>query len=283
MVGLWSAYNYFANGFFTPSTLSGYLLVRMASPAIESAPPEYRDLADIYIRYRDQRLAETGSDVDTIFKAWPEMMRARGETWSALSQDLTRLGFALILADPAGYWSVVQTAWGKFWDFAFYHYDPVPAGAAQWVLWFTDLDLQRVLTVLFWVTPLGLAIVFLARRQSSLSSRGAQSATKRSPQREDQGDCFAKGARNDRLRVDDRGDCFAQTARNDRMGESALVPFAWILFVMAVVWFAALMVALTNNGDNARYRAYVLPLQYGTIVLTVWALALVARRREERQ
>ncbi len=215
---VWSAYNYGVNGSFTASTLTGQLVFRMASPAVEYAPEQYRQVANIYIRYRDQRLKETGSDADAIFRAVPEMMSAQGITWTELSQQLTGLGVYLIVNHPEGYLSSVRRAWDKFWDFAFYHYDPVPDGPARWMLWFTNLDLQKGLTIAFWLTPLALALLWQRRRTDTQ------------------------------------------------------IPFAPLVFVMGTVWFAALMVAFTNIGDNARYRSYVLPLQYGTLVFVVWSV-----------
>ena len=37
--------------------------------------------------------------------------------------------------------------------------------------------------------------------------------------------------------------------------------------MLVVVWFEAVVVALTNFQDNAQQRAYVLPLQYAA---TIW-------------
>ncbi len=48
-------------------------------------------------------------------------------------------------------------------------------------------------------------------------------------------------------------------------------PFASVLLMMATVWFAAAIVTLTTFGDDTRYRSYVLPLQYGSIILVIWA------------
>lgn len=48
------------------------------------------------------------------------------------------------------------------------------------------------------------------------------------------------------------------------------VPIASMLLMMATVWFAAVIVTLTTFGDNTRYRSYVLPLQYASIILVFW-------------
>lgn len=59
--------------------------------------------------------------------------------------------------------------------------------------------------------------------------------------------------------------------RQMRLLGTKRVPFAPFLLFIMTVWYAAVVVTLTSFGDNARYRAHVLPLQYGTIVLTSWA------------
>lgn len=72
-----------------------------------------------------------------------------------------------------------------------------------------------------------------------------------------------------------------------RRGKSRLadihLPVGPILLMMATVWFAAAIVTLTSFGDNSRYRAHVLPFQYGSTILIVWAgwqlLASVFHRR----
>lgn len=218
LLGSWSTFNYFTNGSFSTSTVGGFVLMQMVAPAMEKAPPEYHDLTAIYIRYRDALIRETGSYSGTTGRAWHEMLQARGGTWTELSRTLTKLSIYLILADPASYLNTVRESWVRFWEFAVFHYDPIPSGATQLMTWFIDTDVQRSLTVLFWITPLLWGIILLMRRRYPTP-----------------------------------------------------LSFTEILLVMLTVWFAAVMVSMLNYGINARYRTYVAPLQYGTIVWTIWA------------
>jgi hypothetical protein len=160
----WSAYNYFVNGVFSPSTLTGYVLSQMVAPVIENAPQGYDDITEIYVGYRNALTAETGSYSGAIFRAWQDMMNASGMTFAQLSQKLTTLSLYLIIAYPASYLTVAQNGWEKFWEFSVYHYDPFPAGTPAWALWFIDGAWQRILTILFWLAPLPVAIIFAARR-----------------------------------------------------------------------------------------------------------------------
>lgn len=158
----WSSFNLVVNGVFTPSTLSGYVMAQLVAPAMEAAPPEYEDLAEVYIGYRDQVISETGSHSGAIFRAWRDMMDATGETWSRVSQRLSALSIYLMVKEPGVYWDIVKQGWGRFWDFAFYHYDPVPDGPGRWVLWFTDPMVQGALVGLFWSIPVVAVLMLLA-------------------------------------------------------------------------------------------------------------------------
>ncbi len=218
-LGIWSSFNYFVNGYLTPSTLSGYVLIQMVAPVIENAPPGYEGLTEVYIGYRNAMIAETGSYSGAIFRAWPDMLKARDMTWSELSSRLSQLSLYLMVAYPGSYLQVAREGWVRFWGFAFYHYAPVPDGPATWMLWFTDAGWQAFWNDLFWISPLMLLFAYRLRRRAQEP-----------------------------------------------------IPFAPIIFLMLTVWFAALIVTLTNFQDNARHRSYVLPLQYGAIITTLWAI-----------
>lgn len=166
-LGLWSSFNYFINGSFTVSTVSGYVLIQMVAPVVQNAPPGYDGLTQTYVGYRDAMLKETGSHSGAIFRAWPDMLQETNLTWSQLSSKLTQLSFYLIAAYPSSYFSVVEEGMARFWEYAIYHYAPVPEGPAQWLLWFANENWQAGLNVLFWIAPLGLFIVYLRRHHTT--------------------------------------------------------------------------------------------------------------------
>ncbi|MGB8643847.1 MAG: hypothetical protein WCF84_01295 [Anaerolineae bacterium] len=225
----WSAFNYFVNGVLTPSTLSGYVLIQMVAPVVEKAPPGYDYITEIYVGFRNAMMQETGSDSGAIFRAWPAMIDATGLTWSQISAKLTNLALYLIGIEPLVYLHSVWIGWQRFWDFALYHYDPIPAtlpGAAG----FTDDAWQSLMNILFWAASFLLTLI---------------------------------------------------TALRSRIARLAPPPLGPILLVMLTVWFAAVFASATNFQDNARLRASVLPLQYATILYTLWlAGTLIARRRK---
>lgn len=220
-IGLWSSYNYFVNGFFTPSTLTGYVLIQMVGPVVQNAPEGYDGITQPYVGYRDAMIAETGSHSGAIFRAWPAMMEWTGFTWSEISNKLTALSMYLILHYPQTYLQVAAVGWERFWGFALYHYEPIPAGVPEWARWPVAAVESGGLNVLFGLAPVVLGVLFAAGR--------------------------ARGERRPRL------------------------PYGEILFICATVGYAALVSSATNFQDNARFHAYVLPLQVGAIGLVVWA------------
>lgn len=169
-IGAWSTFNYFENGYFTPSTLSGYVLIQMVAPVIENAPEGYDGITQTYVGYRNAQIKQTGDYGGAIFRAWRDMMDQTDLTWSQVSAKLTTLSFYLIYHYPSVYFSSVRQVMVRFWDFAFYHYEPVPAGTAATAAVFVESAFQTVLNVLFWIAPLVLGIqsVWQAKHQKEL-------------------------------------------------------------------------------------------------------------------
>lgn len=164
LLGAWSTFNYFVNGFFTPSTLSGYVLIQMVGPVVQNAPEGYDGITQPYVGFRDAMIAETGSHSGAIFRAWPTMMDWTGLTWSEISSKLTALSIYLIVHYPQTYAQVAYTGGKRFWDFAMYHYDPIPAGTPEWAIQITELFRQGILNLLFGLSLPALGIIYGIRR-----------------------------------------------------------------------------------------------------------------------
>ncbi len=164
LVLAWSARNYRADGMFTPSTIAGYNMTQMVGGFMEQAPAEYRDLADIYLEYRSDRIAARGSHSGTIFFAYRDMLDARQTTWAGLSQILGTMSVRMIAQNPGGY---AQTAWSafiQFWKFGLGRQNPVLPISFDWVKWFLDSRVHQALAILFFLTPIALTMVQLKRR-----------------------------------------------------------------------------------------------------------------------
>lgn len=162
---IWSLYNLLVNGFFTPSTLSGYVLIQMVAPVMENAPEGYDGITQTYVGYRDAMIQETGSYAGAIHRAWRDMMRETDLSWSQISSKLTTLSFYLIVHYPGTYWQSVSIAWERFWEFVFFHYDVIPKGAAELASAFADQGVQGFLNILFWLCLPLLVVCNSVRRQ----------------------------------------------------------------------------------------------------------------------
>lgn len=171
-IGLWSGWNYIVNGVFTPSTVGGYVLIQMVYPVVQNAPEGYDGITQTLVGYRDAQIREIGSPTGAVFRAWRDMMRETDFTYSQVSSKLTTLSLYLIRHYPSVYLSAVVEAWGRFWQFAFFHLDPIPEGVALAASAFADAALQRALNILFWISPLilgGMAIAQSRHGQERIS------------------------------------------------------------------------------------------------------------------
>ncbi len=160
----WSARNYRVDGYFTPSTIAGYNLTQMVGPFMEQAPAPYRDLAEIYLDYRSDRVAERGTHSGTIFLAYRDMLNVRQTTWADLSRMLTDMSVQMIAHNPRGYLQVVWQSFQQFWKFGLGRQNSELPLSWDWVKWFLDTRVHQAWMVLFFLSPLGLLLVQFWRR-----------------------------------------------------------------------------------------------------------------------
>ena len=160
----WSDRNYLADGYFTPSTISGYNLTQMVGPFIEQAPAEYRDLAEIYLDYRVDRIAARGSHSGTVFFAYRDMLDERHTTWAGLSQMLTSMSLQMIREHPLRYLRVAWESFQQFWKFGLGRQNYQLPLSFDWVKWFLDTRVHQAWMALFFMTPIALAFLQFTRR-----------------------------------------------------------------------------------------------------------------------
>lgn len=128
-------------GSYTFSTLTGYNLAGHSGAFMEYAPEEYGTIRDIYLKYREARIAATGTHIWTIWDARGEMSQATGLDFVELNNALTRLSLQLITAHPLLYLRNVAVAWASFW-----------ASAVSWNLDNLSISTsQTVFTGLWWM------------------------------------------------------------------------------------------------------------------------------------
>ncbi len=164
LVLAWSARNYRVDGYFTPSTIAGYNLTQMVGPFMEQAPAPYRDLAEIYLDYRSERIAARGNHSGTIFFAYRDMINARHTTWAGLSQTLTEMSVQMIARNPRGYLQVAWESFQQFWKFGLGRQNAELPLSWDWVKWFLDTRVHQAGMILFFLSPLALIAVQRWRR-----------------------------------------------------------------------------------------------------------------------
>jgi hypothetical protein len=119
----WCLFNQVTVNYFGLTTLTGYYLTDQSGAFIEYAPDQYATIRDIYLAYRPKEIARAGTYAGTIHYVANDMLAATGLSYSALSQELTRMSLELFVAHPVLYLRGVFGAWVDFWRVPVY-WDP---------------------------------------------------------------------------------------------------------------------------------------------------------------
>jgi hypothetical protein len=120
LLGEWVSFIHRQFGDWSLTTMTGYHLVQHTGNFFEYVPNEYASVRDTYIKYRDEHIAQYGTQTNTIWEAIPEMSRVSGYSFYALSRVLTRISIQLILEHPFLYAKSVASGWWLFWRTSFY-------------------------------------------------------------------------------------------------------------------------------------------------------------------
>jgi hypothetical protein len=114
----------------SPTTMGGFSLVQHTGAFFEYLPDEVADIRDTYLKYRDSKIAETGSQTNAIWDAIPEMSQVSGLSFYGLSSELAKLSFLLIRQHPLLYLKSVAEGWIWFWKApAYWRPEVFPAAA----------------------------------------------------------------------------------------------------------------------------------------------------------
>ena len=111
----WTAFNKVTIDYLGLSTMTGHNLTNHSGGFMERASDEHATIRDIYLKYREQKVAQTGSHSMTIFLAHREMREKTGLNRVALSRQLTNLSLELFVNNPALYLRSVARSWARFW------------------------------------------------------------------------------------------------------------------------------------------------------------------------
>ncbi|TLN19002.1 hypothetical protein FDZ74_06380, partial [bacterium] len=100
IAGLWVNFIYTNYGMLSVTVMNGYHLVQHTGYFFEYVPDEDAALRDTYLRYRAERIAEYGTQGNTIWGAIPELEKVTGLNFYDLSRKMASVSIELIRAHP---------------------------------------------------------------------------------------------------------------------------------------------------------------------------------------
>jgi hypothetical protein len=108
----WCGFNYFNNGFFTPTTRAGQQLMDQVTPYVELAPDKFAVLRDVWVKNRPHF-----HDVqeDMFNESLPEIQRRTGKSRIEVSRELTHLALYLQIHHPLLCLRRAEDGWMQFW------------------------------------------------------------------------------------------------------------------------------------------------------------------------
>ncbi len=115
IVASWVSFIHREFGVWGLSSINGYHLVQHTGAFFEYVPDQYAALRDTFLQYRAQQIAQTGSDINTIWVAIPAMKDASGLGFFELSRELSSISIQLILRHPLLYVKSALDGWWWFW------------------------------------------------------------------------------------------------------------------------------------------------------------------------
>jgi len=95
--------------------IGGYHIVNHTSSFFELAPQNYSQITEIFLKYREIRIAETGTSVNTIWDAIPELMETTKLNYYALGREMGTISNELIRLYPDKYLVNLVKGWFWFW------------------------------------------------------------------------------------------------------------------------------------------------------------------------
>ena len=120
LAGWWVNFIHDRFNMWSLSAMTGYHLIQHTGVFFEYVPDDYAALRDTYLRFRDARIAEYGTQTNTIWDAIPEMQKATGESFYGLSRLIQKISIQLILEHPLLYARNVALGWFWFWKVPVY-------------------------------------------------------------------------------------------------------------------------------------------------------------------
>ncbi len=112
----WCGFNYFNNGYFTPTTRAGQQLMDHVDPYVDLAPDRFRVPRDIWLQFRRQARTHPYGTVEDVYEvALPEMERRTGKTDTQVSHEFASLALYLEIHHPFLCLRRAEQGWIQFW------------------------------------------------------------------------------------------------------------------------------------------------------------------------
>jgi 4-amino-4-deoxy-L-arabinose transferase-like glycosyltransferase len=121
VLGLWVNFIHQRFNTFSLSTMTGFHLVQHTGLFFEYVPDEYATIRDVFLQYRAEQIAATGSPGNAIWAAIPALEKASGLSFYSLSSVLTKISIQLIVTHPVLYLKNVILGWFWFWKVPIYY------------------------------------------------------------------------------------------------------------------------------------------------------------------
>ena len=112
---IWVGYIYLQFNVVGLDSMGGYHKVNFVSSYFEKAPDQYQQVTDIFLKYRTKRITESGSAVNTIWDAIPELMQVTKKNYYALGNMMGEISDTLAKDNPIDYGKNVALGWLWFW------------------------------------------------------------------------------------------------------------------------------------------------------------------------
>jgi 4-amino-4-deoxy-L-arabinose transferase-like glycosyltransferase len=120
LAGWWVNFIHERFNMWSLSAMTGYHLIQHTGVFFEYVPDKYAALRDTYLKYRDARIAQYGTQTNAIWDAIPEMQQVTGESFYGLSRLVQKISIQLILQHPLLYARNVVEGWYWFWKVPVY-------------------------------------------------------------------------------------------------------------------------------------------------------------------
>lgn len=149
----WSYVNEINTGHFTSTTYFGVNIAQNCVSFAEKAPEEYRYISDIYVKHRQQTIAQNKDVAMSIWFAYPELKKKTGLSDIELNMLLGRYGKEIIKNNPLDFAKQVFISWKGFWDVDIYwNYNRFKVSEANKVflgLWYIQYAILLTVKLLF--------------------------------------------------------------------------------------------------------------------------------------